>query len=225
MKTTVEEQWRSGNVYVIKMSKIPTIIVVFFVLQFAPTTVFASWVGGEMSCTIKDEVIKEMADGKAASYKSFENDLGVGDSFTLLYGVTDYGLFSVETEVNPLSQFWYSRDIDLENDEEIIIQASKKYNYTKVISAPEKNSFMHEYAEVRKNSLFVGVVGESILKMRRYYKSDWMGIFTMVSALKDSPVIAHTYSINCVHHSDEKWSEVFEKVMSIAINKTNTKYE
>ena len=188
-------------------------------LSLLPLTVFGETLGGEMVCTIKDEVIKEMDDGKALSYSSYKDDLTVGNKFILSYSINSRGAFTIETKVpNPYSNFKHSFDIQLLSDDTTIV-ANKEYNYTKALYDAVPNMFVYLNAHIRKNQFNIGYVGNSILSMRRYYKSDWMGVFTMNTALTNSPIIAHTYSFNCIHSNDDKWSEVFERVMNTALSR------
>lgn len=173
-----------------------------------------------MQCTIKDEVIKQMDDGKASSYKSYKNDLSVGDKFSLIYSIDSNGTFRIETEgPKDFSDFKYNFYIALMSNDAVIV-ANKKYKFTKALFAFGKEYFGYFFAEIRQNNFQIGAVNDMTLSMERYYKSDWMGIYTQNTNLSDTPITAHTYSFNCVHNSDDKWNEVFEKVMDTALSRT-----
>lgn len=199
------------------MRSILLLTVSFFLL---PLTAFGEIISGEMRCTIRDEVIKQMDDGKASSFSSYEDDLTVGDKFTLNYSINSEGTFLIETKgPSDFSKFTHSLDVNL-NNENTILKSNREYNYTKAIYSPTPSLFINLFAHIRKDQFKIGYVGESILSMRRYYKSDWMGVYTMNTALTDSPIRAHTYSFNCTHINNDKWADVFEKVMNTAISRT-----
>jgi hypothetical protein len=194
--------------------------ILLLTISFAllPFTAFGEIIGGEMRCTIRDEVIKQMDDGKASSFSSYKDDLTVGGKFTLNYSINSEGTFLIETEgPKQFSEFEHSFDISLLSND-TVLEADKKYNYIKALYAPIP--FLYLDVEIRKDQFQIGYVGESVLSMRRYYKSDWMAIYTMNTALTNSPIIAHTYSFNCTHSSNDKWADVFEKVMSTALSRT-----
>ena len=172
---------------------------------------FAQAIEGTMRCVIKEQSIQQINDGKAASYSSYSGDLKVGDSFWLTYGLSNGNVFKVDMGegLERDSSFNLQLKVGVPKSK-AHIYVSEQTPYISIIDKPNDGAFIHTYLTLRKDMFELGYVGESILSLRRYYKDDWMGVYTQQTALLASPIIAHTYSFDCKHSTKDNYLEIFE---------------
>ncbi|MDB3880002.1 hypothetical protein N9315_02690 [Alphaproteobacteria bacterium] len=204
------------------MKNILSSITVLFIFVTS-SIAFADSIGGSMHCTIKDEVIKKMDNGNGTSFGGSADDLSVGDKFPLSYLIDNSGTFHIKTPTPKSdSSFNHSFEINLLSEDTYLF-ANAEPNFTSAVYRPLKSlPFVYLSMEVRQNQFKIGRVNDNTLSMRRYYKSDWMGIYTSNSATVDRSLKAHTYSFSCSHSSNDKWAEVFDKIMSTALSRPHS---
>ena len=96
-----------------------------------------------------------------------------------------------------------------------LVVTDGKNRRVQVIYRPIKKAFIHSYMHLRENSITLGLAGSTQLDMRRYYKGDWMGMYTYATSLVASPITSLSYSFDCKHSSEDNWLEVFEALLKV----------
>lgn len=186
---------------------------------------------GKMSCKILSQSILNMDDGQSKTYNGYMDGLEVGDSFDFIYLINKEGLFVIKIDSLD-DNFSFNNNFDIINSIDFrgvnedfgefipyaLIDVSEEYGVMRMLNRPFGGAHLHTTLEVRKNSLSFGYVNQRHTVMKRYYKSDWMGITTDLFALKDQPISNHNYSYVCMHTVD-KWDEVYEKIMEYALER------
>lgn len=120
MKTTVEERWRSGNVYAIKMSKIVALICLF--LGIFPQSAFAKF-EGTFSCKSEQMIVvrSDMSVVEKGFTDEFLVDVGK-EEFTLRFPTgqkisytitaeTPYGITSHEPKLGDTYSFFFQEKL------------------------------------------------------------------------------------------------------------------
>lgn len=203
-----------------------TILIAFLITLAASAPSLAFITKGEMSCTIQDQQIFTINDGQTARYKNYKNDLKQGDIFDLTYQFdSKTGEFKIEKKSTsgPLSPFNGAHSANL-IDNDSILAVNDNHNFLQAIHyGPYKiTPVPNQSLVIRQNSVSMSYTdGSETLKLTRYYKSDWHGIQTRISALRDKPIQTDISSFDCRHLSTDNWQTVFEAVMSTAIHTVN----
>jgi hypothetical protein len=164
---------------------------------------------GTMKCNIKDQQILEIKDGVSKRYTNYEGDLKVGDNLLLKYGLSKSNVFYLKSdrrfEDYPLSNFI----IDLKFDTAKAVEVESYISTLKHLL--EDDGFLSTQMTMSADEFEIGYVfGEGGLQFSRYYKSDWMGIFTYLSSSS-----SHSYTLDCKHITESVWSEVFLKLKKL----------
>ena len=195
------------------------LILIGVLLTNFSSVAFGQTLEGTMMCVVKNTSLQKINDGTAESFTAYKGGLGVGDSFSLTYSVSNGDFFKLD-----------SNQGDMKNDENLYIQShihlsqlntsivakeivvDREYQTIEVISRPFDDA-LTVFLHMRKDSFKGGVVGESLISLRRYYKGDWMGMYIYSTALRASPITALVYSFDCKHSSKDNWLEVFETLL------------
>jgi len=183
-------------------------------------------VEGTMSCIIQDTSLQQIQDGKAESFKGYKGGLEKGDSFSLSYSFLNNtiskNLFKLDTnrgdrkkDMNFLFSESFSFSKSNTNRVTDLVVTDGKNRRVQVIYRPIKKAFIHSYMHLRENSITLGLAGSTQLDMRRYYKGDWMGMYTYATSLVASPITSLSYSFDCKHSSEDNWLEVFEALLKV----------
>ncbi len=178
---------------------------------------FGQRIEGTFRCVVQDTSLQQINDGRSKSFKRYKGGLGAGDSFSLTYSVTNGSLFKLDSNKGDYKKdenLYIFDSLDLSKPHTSIVSeemvADGEHRRIQAIIKPYDDLFIHSYVEIRKGSIVAGLVGNTLLSMRRYYKGDWMGMYTVNTALAASPIVALTYSFDCKHTSQDNWLEVFE---------------
>ena len=192
-----------------------------FILSFClilSTPVF-SFEDGKMLCQIKGQKIMDMVDGKYQEFDRFKGDLSIGDTFYINYyysedgggqfdinlkGGEDY-MSAFSSRFNTIFAYKGSRSIN------------RKYSYIDQLnpSSTRDNPHPKKFLHWRPDSITVGYIGQNILTLKRYYKSDWMGMLTTQTSLKNQPVTNHHVSFDCRHETQDKLEDFFYSALEL----------
>lgn len=165
----------------------------------------ASAIESTLKCEIKDQQILEIKDGVSERYAAYKGDLKVGDNFLLKYGLSKSNVFYLKNgrsfREHPISNF--SIDMEFDTAEATVVDQN-----TATKHSLENDGFLSTQMTFSANSFDIGYVfGEGGFRFERYYKSDWVGIYTYIAALS-----SHSYTLDCKHITESVWSEVFLKL-------------
>ena len=182
--------------------KYAALLITFFIAAF-PFGAFA--MEGTLKCEVKDQQILVIKDGVSERYTSHKDDVKVGDSFLLKYGFSESNVFylkrSQKDNVNPFSVFYVNLEFDTQKA--VVVDNNSKFKHLL-----EDDGFLSTQLTISADEFEIGYVfGEGGFQFNRYYKSDWMGIYTYINSF-----VATTYTLNCRHTAESVWSEVFLKL-------------
>ena len=157
---------------------------------------------GMLKCKVGAQQILEIKDGASETYSSYKGDLIVGDHVILRYGFSETYEFYLKSEgVEPLTPFYTSLKFDTKKA--ILIEENAT-----AISAMTDDGFLSKQITLSADGFHIGYVfGEGGFHFERYYKSDWMGVYTYISDF-----VSHSYTLDCRHMSTSVWSGVFSKL-------------
>ena len=152
---------------------------------------------GRMRCEIKSIGLEIIEDGKAKSYSGFEGDAKVGDLLYFNYQINDSKALVMRLEdqiENPI--FWEAFGLpDLKKNNSLPAFVYKD-NY-------DVGTFGKDF--IRIDSL------RGVLRMRRYYRSDWQGIFTRNQFSQEG---IYYFTLDC-RHSRDLIDEVYETISEL----------
>ena len=189
-----------------------TLILISLIGTSVPSYADEKDLKGEMVCKIKDQIVKDVKEGKVETFSKFENGYKIGDNFNFRYELiyengNQYLQFA---EVKSITEKPFYRKYNLSNQKNVV-NASTNGVFLRIITDPTEYS--SQFVELRKNTMqfnYVADFGGYIL--RRYYKSDWMGMRTTVSAIVGEPLTLHHYAFDCKHLTEDLWEEIFSEV-------------
>ena len=198
------------------------ILLTFFTILFCLNSyvVLGKDIVGEMKCVVKNQNIITMNDGVSTEYKGFTNSktiksLNVGDTFKIKFKVNEYDISIVsqpDSKTLPLLMF--------SNFYPPSSKFVKKDNSTKVTQTDERMSSVMEISNnhIRlsgKHKDFV-IIDGTILK--RYYKSDWMGITTSLLT-PDEEIESFSISYSCKSITGKSLEDFAEEIKNFVNNK------
>ena len=201
---------------------VKTFIITFFTVLFCLNSyvVLGKDIVGEMKCVVKNQNIIIMNDGVSKEYKGFTNSktiksLNVGDTFKIKFNVNEYEISIVsqpDSKTLPLLMF--------SNFYPPSSKFVKKDNSTKVTESDGRMSSVMDISNnhIRlsgKHKDFV-IIGGTVLK--RYYKSDWMGITTSLLEPNED-IESHSISYNCKSITGNTLEDFSEEIKNFVNNK------
>lgn len=189
-----------------------TLILICLMGISAPSYAAEKDLKGEMVCKIKDQIIKKVKEGKVETFSAFTDGYEIGDNFNFRYElIYENGNQHLQfAEVKSITEKPFFRKYNL-TDQKNVVNASTNGVFLRIITDPTEYS--SQFVELRKNTMqfnYVADFGGYIL--RRYYKSDWMGMRTTVSAIVGEPLTLHHYAFDCKHLTEDLWEEIFAEV-------------
>ncbi len=154
---------------------------------------------GEMSCKITDQIIIKVKEGKPKRYSHYTNQPKIGDKLSLIYQT-----------VGEKIKFQLKHDSAEYFDTSFFAQ--KGEIKSKIASFYNNSSRTLKYylgrLTIRQDSLSFqkyNIVGGYSLELKRYYKSDWGGIF--IGTYVGEP---HVITLDCRNITD-KIDEIIER--------------
>ena len=172
---------------------------------------------GRMLCKIKDQRIMDMNEGKSEQFTGFANDLEINDSFAINYSFDGAKLqLDLSGGANEFSPFSINYDADFD-ERSALLFTSRKHNLIRQTSYGAFGTYIGypmQFAIWRPNQLSMGYIGDSVFTLSRYYKSDWMGMYTKQSQLVDQPLRSHIVSFDCKHQTQDRLREFFTSAMN-----------
>jgi len=173
-----------------------------------------------MSCQIKYQKIMEMVDGKYQEFDYFNGDLSVGDTFEVkyIYGEDNGGYFSINFSAGEDYMGPFSNSFTITFADFTSRRVSREYSFIdQVYPDPLFSDKDHpqNFLHWRPDTIRVGYIGSDIVTLKRYYKSDWMGMSTSQSALKNQPVRNHFYTFDCRHQTQDKLEDFFYSAIDL----------
>ena len=149
---------------------------------------------GRMRCEIKSMGLETIEDGQPKSYSNYEDSEKVGDILHFTYQV--YGLSLLMKIEHPQNK----NAINFSNSYSISDLTRKIGSDFFFIGDFEKSLF-------GKDDISMEGSGGGALNMKRYYKSDWQGIFTRVESYEG----IYYFTLDC-RHSIDLIDEVYEEI-------------
>ena len=146
------------------------------------------YIRGEMICTIKDQVVLTMRDGKSERYGSIEGGFTIGDKATFAYEITDSDIGVIvfhdtedkDSKKDTLFLGLYEPKTALDLGSVIVVDSFSKADNLYV----SEDMFDAGYENTR-------------LSLQRYFKNDWNGIVTYtVSGLSMTSTLDCRQQIN-----------------------------
>ena len=116
---------------------------------------------GEMRCKVKDQIILATADGKSQRYAGVENSFNVGDTLFFTYQYTEYFMVPSSMLILKLQ--------DRLRDESVV--------YFSEVNSRKPSSF--ETSSLSSELIYITQAFGKQLSLRRYYKNDWEGIYSV----------------------------------------------
>ena len=168
---------------------------------------------GSMRCEIKDQKLLEISDGIPSSYSKYEGELSTGGKFSLIYTFSsEHETVEIKTvggrENGPLnatlSYSLKTASTKTANRDARVLNALGGGIVSELLGRPVN------FLEWRPDSIALGYIAESSLNLRRYYKSDWMGMYSSVRALRDGPITSHVITFDCKHETPDIFNDMFE---------------
>ena len=196
------------------MTKHLTVLIAFLMMIGTPAVALT----GSMRCEIKDQKLLEISDGIPSSYSKYEGELSTGGRFSLIYTFSsEHQTVEIKTtggkENGPLNA---ERSFSLRTASTKTVNRRARVLYalgggmmSEMVGRPV------DFLEWRPDSINIGYIAESSLNLRRYYKSDWMGMYSSVTALRDSPIISHVITFDCKHNTPDRFQDMFELAQEI----------
>ena len=198
------------------------ILITFFTVLFYLNSyvVLGKDIVGEMKCVVKNQNIIIMNDGVSKEYKGFTNSktiksLNVGDTFKIKFNVNEYEVSIVsqpDSKTLPLLMF--------SNFYPPSSKFVKKDNSTKVTQSDGR---MSSVMDISNNHIRLSgkhkdlvIIGGTVLK--RYYKSDWMGITTSLLEPNED-IESHSISYNCKSITGNTLEDFSEEIKNFVNNK------
>ena len=98
---------------------------------------------------------------------------------------------------------------------------NKKHQFMKMIE--KRHEHLHAYTRfhlytslmMTRNEFEMGNVGGDVLTLRRYYKSDWEGMFVQQGSAKGTPITVFNYSFDCKHSTKDNWLNIFDAIIKL----------
>ena len=163
---------------------------------------------GEMQCTVKDQIILGTEDGISTRYQGFENDMRIGETLIVSYSLFDTGIPQMQFVVYRKAKrgekykpgegtiifniFYEEKGEFLQiKDNELGFRAAHLDEID--VDPSERTTFGPEMMHIQD------VGGVYRLNLRRYYKNDWEGFFTINTMDEFS---THAATLNCRQETD-----------------------
>ena len=165
----------------------------------------SNYVRGEMICTIKDQVVLTMRDGKSERYGAIEGGLRIGDKATFAYEITNSDIAVIV--------FHDSENKDSKKDN-IFIGLYERHTVLTL-----ENDDVAILGHSRSNQLYVSEnkldaqYENSHLSLERYFKDDWNGIATF-----RANNLSRTMTLDCRQKSN-RYDDFLQKLRELATNK------
>ena len=191
-------------------------LIIFIVFTMKSTSAFSEIEKNyemSMNCKVTGQSITQMTDGRIKTYESYSDDLEVGDTFTIDYyffrGIT----VSIRGSNDVLSPFklllgggwtgpiWKDKNIIEFDAENRRIEMSEMHRSRNV---------PYEYMHWSEDQITFGWAGERLIKLQRYYKTDWHGMYVNLRPNGRGKISSHMYSFDCRHTSDDKFNELLD---------------
>ena len=190
------------------MKKLLLTFICLFV--FSETRSSEDTIEGKMNCVIKDQVVKKIIEGNVSTFGGIKGNLSTGDSFELSYKFISPSSFALKT-----SGDYFSNEMLFNLKEPTIVDISKKHQYVQAIQRLSPRMYFYKRMELRRDKISVSYLGESIIKLNRYYKGDWDGTIVEATNLKNSPIRTVNLFFDCKHASTDNWTKVFESLINL----------
>ncbi len=188
------------------MKKLLLTFICLFV--FSETRSSEDTIEGKMNCVIKDQVVKDIDEGKVSTFSGIKGELSTGDSFKLSYKFIFPSSFALKTSLLGDIEMLFN----LKESTSVFIE--KKYQLIEAINRPYQEIFLHQTLILRRNKFSVGYMGETIFKLNRYYKGDWEGAFISLTNLAEQPIQSWNLFFDCKHTSTDNYTKVFESLIN-----------
>jgi hypothetical protein len=176
---------------------------------------------GEMQCKVKDQIILKTEDGISTRYQGFAEDIKIGDTLILSYRFTNQpsvatasGLsimnfnLNKETVSNSIIYGTFYEDEFLKIEDNVLGFRQRHLDDMR-IDPSERITFSADMMHIQD------VGGVNKLKLRRYYKNDWEGFFTINTMDKFSN---HAATLNCRQETDVI-EEIINKINELHFSK------
>ncbi len=145
---------------------------------------------GAMSCTVTSMKIISSEEGKPKTYTGFENHLTQGDTVIIDYNSSESGGF-------------YIGLTDLKRDEAIATAYMEPDTQKNLNDDGSQVSFKGTYSDVTFGQDYISISSlvMGIVRLKRYYKGDWHGIYFRSPPFDDLKI--HVFTIDCRTVDDE----------------------
>lgn len=178
-----------------------------------PSSVTAQEIIGFMRCKVMDQGVRSISDGRVKSYsKRWQYYPEVGEQVILTYGITKGERFRFNITFNGNFVFdTLFRDIDAISLETLSDDPQSSLDIFFDIRKASETSYVltdseSDFNEIFWNSDTIDVDGlGGQLRLQRYYKSDWQGVFIdSVPLLKPVGSRGFTFALlDCRHNADK----------------------
>jgi len=145
-------------------------------------------IDGEMKCKITDQIVLEVKDGKPARFTGITNGPKIGD--TLNFNYSSYNE-SIGLILKNQKKEYFNYEIPAVKGFGI---KSKSIRFEK--NTLSKQSFYMDEDMIGLDFSFMGL--NNHFNMKRYYKTDWEGVFTQI--YKTQTIII---TLDCRHKTDK----------------------
>ena len=155
---------------------------------------------GLMLCEIKSMGIEQIEDGKPKSYTNIKGREKVGDVLHFTYEADSINKLLTIVLKHPQNEnaLYYSRDFP--------------FTALEFDAFDTLFTYQGKYVEYSFGKDFIRINDRNELRMRRYYKSDWQGIFTDKN---DGEEGIYYFTFDC-RHSIDLIDEVYDTILKDA---------
>jgi hypothetical protein len=170
---------------------------------------FAEDANVKISCTVLDQIVMTLGDGKSTRYSGFNDGPKIGGAVSLSFSLTEYSLREDYQLVikNSQSSVYVNKTVKKTDFEEITDASSIVYRYTdwfgRHLSLSLGGSYI--YIEGNNNSSIVG---------NRYYKNDWNFVVkSTVYGDNQGDGSSFLQTLNCIN-VPSSYDRMLEKIIS-----------
>ncbi len=182
-------------------------IIVTLIFLFSGLQAHAN-VSGSISCVVKSNTVISISEGVTKKYTGFEDRFEVGDKL-----IFEYSAYRLRLD-RPTKFLYCSLEDKIRNDEAMGAMHSTgfdpKYDakiYSNGLEVTSKNSVGENIGFGEDLIICEGVGGDLLL--RRYYKSDYEGIFTSSPAPIDLTAQVVTFDCRTIENNIQKVIDLF----------------
>lgn len=199
---------------------------------------------GQMQCEVKQLSVSEASEGGVKIFSGFSDGLRVGDRFPLTYLYFEH--INFHTKENNHNNVGNGNGDNIRHHFQIlsgqdhILDAKKEIedpspdidtayplkesevvfygnDYRRLIKTKKLGLSFPDILEATRNAVSISGDGTNLV-LQRYFKNDWMLVFTDSSGISSNePLLLTSMIANCIHLSKPTIEEIIERIFNIPL--------